>query len=516
MSRTARPAALTAFVVAALLLSGCSDAEPEERSAETTRAASSAPAADLPAPPPGLEDVYAQEVAWEECGSRFDCTRVTVPLDYDEPDGEQIELALKRHVTEDADTRLGSLLVNPGGPGGSGTSFVEAVGMLFSEDLLAGYDVVGFDPRGVGESDAIDCVSDVELDEIRSAEYDLDTDAGLAEYTAATEELAASCAENTGELLAHVDTVSAARDLDVLRHVLGDPQLAYLGYSYGTLLGATYADLFPENVGRLVLDGAVDPALDSTGLVMGQAVGFENALRAFVEDCLAGDDCPLSGDVDDAVGQVQDLLAMAESTPLPTGTDRELTVSLMASGIILPLYEDAYWPLLSSALQAAMKDQDGSQLLLLADLGAERELDGSYSSNAQEAFPAINCLDYPVATDIEQMRAEAETLAELSPTFGSMLAFGDIACQTWPHPSDAERAPIAAEGAAPVVVIGTTGDPATPYEWSVSMADQLADAVLVTYEGQGHTAYGRSNDCITEAVDAYLLEGTLPPDGLTC
>src|SRR5690606_29002793 len=196
------------------------------------------------------------------------------------------------------------------------------------------------DPRGVGESDAIDCVSDPELDELRSTEYDLETDDGLAEYVAASEALAASCAENTGELLAHVDTVSAARDLGVLRHVLGDAQLTYVGYSYGTLLGATYADLFPQNVGRFVLDGAVDPALDSSGLVMGQAVGFENALRAFAEDCLGREDCPFVGDVDDAVGQVQSLLDMARSTPLPTASDRDLTVSLMANGIILPLYED--------------------------------------------------------------------------------------------------------------------------------------------------------------------------------
>ncbi|WP_241237027.1 alpha/beta hydrolase [Georgenia faecalis] len=519
MFRAPRLAALSALLVGALALAGCTASETDDdRAADsvTTAPSASTEPVEMPAAPAGLEVYYDQDVAWEACGDDFECARVEVPLDYAVPDGERIELALKRLPAEDGDARIGSLLINPGGPGGSGVQLVEAADFLFSADVRERFDLVGFDPRGVNESDAVECVSDAELDEMRSTEYDVETPEGLAEFTASATELGEKCAAGTGPLLAHVDTESAARDLDILRDVVGDPQLYYFGYSYGTFLGAIYAETFPANVGRMVLDGAVDPALDSAALVMGQAVGFENAIRAYAEDCLAGDDCPLKGDVDDAVGQIQDLLATAEATPLPTGSDRELTGSLAASGIIMTLYDNEYWPLLTSALDAAMYDGDGSQLLFLADVSAEREEDGSYLTNSTEAFNAINCLDYPAEADLAQMQAQAAELAEASPTFGEMLAYGDITCDVWPYPSTAERTEVHAEGAAPILVIGTTGDPATPYEWSVSLAEQLADAVLVTYEGEGHTAYGRSNSCVTEAVDTYLIEGTLPEDGLTC
>ena len=506
----ARAGALTGV---ALLLVACSTTGPDD-DGTAAPTADRGPAPELPEAPEGLSAFYEQDVVWEECG-QGECADVNVPLSYDEPDGETIEIAVKRRAADGE--AIGSLLINPGGPGGSGVDLVEGVDMMFSTDLLEGYDVVGFDPRGVGQSSAVDCVSDAELDEIRATDYDLDSPDQVEEFVTAAEELAEACAANTGPLLGHVDTVSAAQDIDVLRHVLGEAQLDYLGYSYGTLLGATYAELFPQNVGRMVLDGAVDPAADSDDLVRGQAKGFERALRVFIEDCLEGSQCPLTGPADNAVGQVQSLLELAGHTPLPTGTDRDLTPSLMFSGIILPLYEDALWPMLSSALAAAIHDNDGSQLLLLADIGAERDpADGSYANNSTEAFMAINCLDYPVVADLDQMRSDAEELEEISPTFGSALAYGDISCEVWPETSTAERTPIAAEGAGPIVVIGTTGDPATPYVWSQNLADQLADATLVTYEGEGHTAYGRSNDCITEAVDAYLLAGTVPQDGLTC
>ena len=498
-------------LLAATALVACTTTETPETSTEPV-----SPRAEktLPAVPAELSAYYEQELTWEECGSRFECTDVTVPMDYAEPDGETITIAVKRRAAGD-DEPVGSLFVNPGGPGGSGIQLAEAAQLMFSADLLDGYDIVGFDPRGVGQSSAVDCVSDAELDRIRAEDYET-TERGLAALSATAEELAAACAENTGDLLAHVDTVSAARDLDVLRHVVGSSRLDFLGYSYGTYLGATYAELFPENVGRVVLDGGLDPSLSSADLVRGQAAGFERALRVYAEDCLAGSSCPLTGDVDTAVAQVQNLLELASHTPLPTGTDRELTAPLMFSGIIMPLYDDSYWMLLTSALDAAMHEQDGSQLLLLADLAAEREPDGTYATNSTEANIAINCLDHPVEGDLEDWRDLAKELEEISPTFGSALSFGEVTCDAWPHPATAERAPVSAAGADPIVVIGTTGDPATPYEWSERLADQLESGVLVTYEGEGHTAYGRAGRCITEAVDNFLLRGTLPEDGLVC
>ncbi|QDB78120.1 alpha/beta hydrolase [Georgenia sp. 311] len=513
VSRTLR-ASLALATVAALV--ACTAAEEPDDDATTTAGETRSPRPEetMPAVPDGLAAFYDQDVTWEECGNGYDCTDVTVPLDYAEPDGETITLALKRRAAGSADP-VGSLLVNPGGPGGSGIQLVEAADLLFSSELLDGFDIVGFDPRGVNESTPVDCVDDAELDEIRSADYD-STEEGLTGLASAAEELAAACAQNSGELLGHVDTESAARDLDVLRAVLDEPRLDYLGYSYGTYLGAIYADLFPEHVGRMVLDGALDPSLSSADIVRGQAAGFEQALRAYAEDCLASSGCPLSGDVDSAVGQVQDLLELTSRTPLPTGTDRELTAPLAFSGIIMPLYDDAYWMLLTSALDAAMHQNDGSQLLLLADLSAEREPDGTYATNSTEANIAINCLDYPVEGDLADWRQQAKELEEISPTFGSALAFGDVTCAAWPVQSTVERGPVSADGAPPIVVIGTTGDPATPYEWSVQLADQLSSAVLVTYEGEGHTAYGRAGECVTTAVDDYLLDGVVPEDGLVC
>lgn len=513
VSRILRASLALATVTALVACTAADEPDADGTStAEETRAARDEE--PMPEVPAELATFYEQTLTWEGCGNGFDCTDVTVPMDYAQPDGETVTLAVKRRAAGD-DEPVGSLLINPGGPGGSGVQLVESVQLMFSSDLLDGYDVVGFDPRGVNESSAVDCVDDAELDRIRAEDF-APTEEGLALFAAAAEELAAACAQNTGELLGHVDTDSAARDLDVLRHVLGEPRLDYLGYSYGTSLGATYAELFPEHVGRMVLDGAMDPSLGSDGIVRGQAAGFERAIRAYAEDCLAGSDCPLSGDVDTAVGQVRDLLELTRHTPLPTGTDRELTAPLAFSGVIMPLYDDAYWMLLTSALEAAMHQSDGSQLLLLADLSAERQPDGTYATNSTEANIAINCLDYPVEGDLAAWRQQAKDLEEISPTFGSALAFGDVTCDSWPHEATGVPAPVTAAGSEPILVIGTTGDPATPHEWSEALAAQLESGVLVTYEGEGHTAYGRAGECITSAVDRFLLEGVVPEDGLVC
>ncbi|MDO4899726.1 alpha/beta hydrolase [Actinomyces sp.] len=488
--------------------------------------------------PAGLGDYYAQDVEWYSCGKTgmdevggkgdFSCAYVTVPLDYTEPDGQRIEIAMKRRS---ADAKpIGTLFINPGGPGGSGISLVTTIDGYFSNDLLASYDVIGFDPRGVGNSTAIDCLTDAELDELRSgSELDraigaADTDgavdaAGLqAEVVEYAEWFGDKCEKNTpAGLLDHVDTVSAARDLDVLRAVVGEEVLTYLGYSYGTYLGATYAELFPANAGRLVLDGGLDPTLSAGEVTLGQAAGFESALRTYVADCQSGDNCPLSGDVDAGVAQIQDLLKVTMDAPIPTSDpDRPLTRSLAGSAIVNMMYRSESWSTLTEGLDQAMNQQDGSVLLSTADLFASRQSDGSYRSNAGEAITVINCLDYPVSGDAESWETERDALKEASPTFGADMGYSDLFCQTWGHESTRERTEIHARGAAPMLVIGTTGDPATPYVWSQALAAQLDDARLVTWRGNGHTAYGRSDDCVTKAVDDFLLAGVLPEDGLVC
>ena len=505
--------ALTLAMV--LLLAGCPAPSGVDPTEEPTDGASVV--ADVPK---ALAPFYKQDVEWTSCGQGAECASVEVPLDYADPGGDRITLAMKR-LPSSGSSPIGSLLLNPGGPGGSGIGFLDDAVLaspdpVISREVLAAYDLVGFDPRGVGESTPVQCISDAELDELRAKVYDSETEAGLQAWRDDAAEFAQACGERSGRLLGFVDTVSAARDMDVLRAVLGDEALHYLGYSYGTLLGATYADLFPERVGRLVLDGALDPSLGYAELGYGQAAGFEAALRAYVADCLAGRGCPLRGSVDEAVAQFQTFLGLLAGSPLPTASGRELTQSLALSGFLVTLYDDRYWSIGTQALSQAINDGDGSTLLFLADIVADRNERGRYETNSFVAFHAVNCLDAPVDASQAAMDAAADRLEELSPTFGEFFAYGEVLCDAWPAPATGDPRELRAAGSDPILVIGTTGDPATPHEWSIALAGQLESARLITFEGEGHTAYGRSNDCVEDAVDDYLIDGVLPADGLTC
>jgi pimeloyl-ACP methyl ester carboxylesterase len=386
---------------------------------------------------------------------------------------------------------------------------------MFSERLRSEYDLVGFDPRGVQRSAPVTCQTDAERDESRQTEYDRDSAEDLRRAIDDAAELAAQCAEKTGEVLGHVDTVSAAKDMDIIRAVVGDEKLNYLGFSYGTFLGATYAELFPERAGRMVLDGALDPSLSNEQITLGQASAFEDTIHAYAKFCLENSGCPMSGSVDDAVAQLRDLIRSVEESPLTASDGRLVPVGTFVSGLLVPLYDDASWPILTQALTSAFQG-DPSTVLLLADSSAGRDSDGRYTSNSTFAFMAVNCLDYPMETDLAAMREDAKELEQASPTIGRYLAYGGANCKNWPYEPTGEPAPIRAEGAAPMLVIGTTGDPATPYEWAESMAADLASATLLTYEGEGHTAYGRGNTCIRDAVDSYFADGTMPAEGTVC
>ena len=499
---------------------------------ETDIKASPATASASAAVPAGLESFYSQKVSWYACAKKgmaeatsgqdtgFTCAKVKVPLDYDNPGGQTIEIAVKKRAA--GGDSIGSLFVNPGGPGGSGIDLVDEAGSYFSKKLTSSYDVVGFDPRGVGASTAVDCLTDAELDAERAGANDPATPSASA-----TEERAQKMGEactsktSTSGLLDHIDTISVARDLDILRAVDGQQALTYLGYSYGTYLGATYAELFPANTGRLVLDGAVDPSLSAEELALGQAKGFEASLRAYVESCQSSKlGCPLSGDVDSGVSQVREFLESTKAAPVPTSdSKRPLTYDLAVYGVLGSMYQTQAWPSLTLGLSQAMGKEgkpDGSALLKLADLVSSRESDGTYSNNGAEALMAVNCLDYPVQGDNASWEKNAKAIEETSPTFGSQLLYPDGYCQGWGHTSSRKREKITASGAAPILVVGTTGDPATPYAWAQALAEQLESGQLLTWEGDGHTAYGRSNDCVKKAVDTYLLNGTMPAKGLTC
>lgn len=507
---------LASSTAVVLGLSGCSLFSPDDRAGAPATAVETADPAAIGEVPENLRSFYSQDVEWESCDGSFSCATIEVPLDYSDPGRSSIEIAaIRSDATGEAQ---GTVLVNPGGPGGSGVSIVrDSLNYVTSDRLRESYDILGFDPRGVNRSSAVSCYTDAEQDEARQESYPVaaSEDELLALLTADAAEYAALCAERTGELLGFVDTESAARDMDILRALVSDEQLNFLGFSYGTQLGATYAELFPERVGRLVLDGAIDPSLSNEDITLGQAAGFEKAVRAYVADCQQGGECPFTGTVDDGVRQIQELFAAVEREPMTAKDGRLVPISTFVQGFILPLYDNGNWPTLTQAVTEALGG-DASSMLYLADLSADRQPNGTYGSNSTAAFLAVNCLDYPMADDPVQMRADEQELIAASPTFGRFLAFGGVTCAPWKYPPVLGPSPLRAAGADPIVVIGTTGDPATPFEWSTALAEQLESGVHVTWEGQGHTAYGRSNDCILNLVDDYFVDGIVPADGTRC
>ena len=465
---------------------------------------------------PALQPFYDQVLVWRGCGDAMQCTTARAPLDWDDPAAGEIELALIRQPA--TGSKLGSLLINPGGPGASGFQFVrDSVDYATSERLQQRYDIVGLDPRGVGRSSAVSCYDDPAF--LDAFNYDIvPGDVGSDEWIAAVgevnERFGEECLEHTGDLLGHVDTISAARDLDLVRAVLGDERLNFLGYSYGTYLGATYAELYPQKTGRLALDGALDPATSDEEVTMTQAVGFENALTAYLEDCVLRSECPFRT-VDGGRDQIARLFASLQASPLRAEDGRDVGVSAMFAATILPLYNRDTWSYLD-ILFDELAEGETRVALILADSYNDREPDGTYSANTTEAFRAINCLDYPGGSDLEAMRAEAAALAAAAPVFGPWMAYGGLTCRDWPFPPTRERGEITAPGSPDILVIGTSNDPATPYEWAVALADQLENGHLVSYEGEGHTAYNKSNACVNDAVDGYFIDGAVPETDPRC
>ena len=464
-------------------------------------------------PASALERFYGQRLDWSGCGDH-ECARLTVPLDYERPEGRTLEVAVLRVPAEGRPQ--GSLVVNPGGPGAPGTAYAAAAPQVLGDALLRSYDVVGFDPRGTGTSAPVDCLSDGELDAYLASDPSPDDAAETDRYVGLVSSIGRGCYADDAQLAAHVSTVEAARDMDVLRSALGQRQLDYLGKSYGTRLGATYAELFPEQVGRFVLDGALDVSLSSRELSLGQAEGFETALRAYVSNCVEStDSCFLGDSVDEGLSRITDFIAEVDAEPLPAQGERELAVGNAFYGIVTPLYDRAYWTILSGALRAGF-DGDGSALLQLSDAYSSRRPDGGYADNSGEAFVAINCLDDPYALSAARVPGQLEAFRAVSPTFGDVFAWGLTGCLGQVAESTEEPLEIDGAGAAPIVVVGTTRDPATPYVWSEALADDLESAVLVSRDGDGHTGYQSGNGCVDEAVESYYLDGTVPDDGLQC
>jgi len=494
-----------------LMLSGCAGSflpkAPSDSSVPTTEKV----AADL-------QPFYSQVLHWKRCESGdFQCATAKAPLDWSNPARASISLALIRSTA--TGTRLGSLLVNPGGPGASGFDFIrDSLSFAVDAKLRSSYDIVGFDPRGVNHSSAVKCYHDsTTLDSFlfNITPGAVGSDQWLAAADASNAKFGQDCVKYSGDLLGFIDTNSAARDLDLLRATLGDTKLNYLGYSYGTLLGATYAELYPKKTGHLVLDGVVDPATTEFQVTETQAKGFESAMRAYLTDCLTGTKCPFTGSVDDSMLKVRSILDSLNRSPLRNADGRELGSATMFNAIILPLYSQSTWNYLDK-LFTDVGQGKSDVAFQLADSYVGRDADGGYKDNSFEAFIAINCLDYKSSDTDASMRTEAAELVRVAPTFGPEMSYGGASCNKWPFKSTRERGPIAAVGSAPILVVGTTNDPATPYVWAQNLAKELQHGYLITHKGEGHTAYNKSNSCVNSAVDDFFISNTVPQTDPHC
>ena len=454
-------------------------------------------------PGAGLTAYAKQQVAWSDCGEDTQCATVLAPLDYANPSQRAVTLALRR-LAATRSPKLGTLFINPGGPGASGTGLVTR----FDTDGLERYDVVGWDPRGTGGSTPVRCFGDEEADAYNSLDFSPDTEAERTAMIEAAYDLGTSCWERSGVLLEHISTIETVRDLDLLRQLVGDQRLHFLGYSYGTQIGATYAELFARSTGKLVLDAAVNITQDDDVI---QAMGFDLALGNFADWC-ARQSCPLGGTKQKVLAAITGLFDRLDGSPLTTG-GRLLTQSLAVTGTAAVLYGGTTaWPSLVTVLNAGIRG-NGSGLLRAADSLNDRDQQGRYGTMFF-AFPAISCLD--TGEDKGVLDADRQWQEDIAkaPIFGRY--FGpQYGCALWPvRPS--RQLDITGADAEPLLVIGGTGDNATPYQQAVSMAEQLKSGVLVTYSGEGHGSYGGKSPCVDAIVVAYLVKGTVPADGVRC
>ena len=465
---------------------------------------------------PELQKFYSQSLDWASCGEIW-CASVEVPMDWSNPTGETMKISINQHTSPTANAYL---LVNPGGPGASGVDFVrDNYDYIGTDALKAKYNIVGFDPRGTGTSSPVKCFDAAGTDRLlydNGNKFDLESPEYLAFERAEVAKFVDACKANTGDVLGFVDTQSAARDLDVIRAVLGQPKLDYLGFSYGTLLGTTYAALYPQKVGRFVLDGAIDPRVTDAQQSMNQLLGFDLALNNYLKHCLKKKACPFGGSLKSARAKVAAILKDFETSDVATASGRKLTLGGIITGVIFALYSDSYWDYLTTAF-TELENSDGTTFLKMADYYNDRADDGTYATNTLEANIAISCLDARQPADAASMKALNQEVVAASDVFGRYWQDGAITCENWPYPVAQRPADYSAKGSPAILVVGTTGDPATPYQQAVDLAHQVLDqGFLVTFKGEGHTAYGRSNSCVTDAVDGWLVSGKLPAKEPKC
>lgn len=487
---------------AAVLLAGCGVLPAPD--VTTTPDTSGVPAA--------LRPFYGQRIVWKDCGRGFRCATARAPVDWSEPGGDQLTLALTMKPA--SGRRLGSLFTNPGGPGASGVDFLKSsADGFFDRDLRDHYDLVAWDPRGVGASSPVDCYGTRGLDSFLFDDPDLpEGSAALRrEVVGGGRAFGQACLRRTGERLAHVGTADTVQDLDMLRAAVGEARLDYLGFSYGTYIGAKYADRYPSRVGRMVLDGAVDPANSAFDESLANTKAFGAALRTYLADCLRKSDCPFRGQtVDQALDTIASLLLAVRESPIRAADGRAVNSAVVRTAINAALYDRASWSYLTQAFTRILRG-DPSVTQALADSYVDRGKDG-YTDNLFEAIYAVDCLDKPVTTDRAELQRQGRAIDAADPLrrANNTEDLGDPVCGQWPVPPQGRPGRVTAEGAPPIVVLGTTGDPATPIAWARSLAGQLPGGVLLALRGEGHTAYRDDVPCINQRVDRFLVQGTVP------
>ncbi|WEG09815.1 alpha/beta hydrolase [Microbacterium horticulturae] len=513
-TKTRLLAVLAGVAVASVSLSGCLFTVIPDGGAASSQPASS-PTPDAEGVASELLPFYTQTIDWSSCAGADQCADIDAPLDWNDPGKGKVSLSIIKHGA--TGTSQGALLVNPGGPGASGVELIrDSLDYAVGSTLAEHYDVIGFDPRGVGGSTAVKCFNAKQMDaylfDIPSAPRN--TAEWREEVLASAKGFAQACEENSGGILPYITTEFAARDMDLMRAVLGDKKLNYLGYSYGTFLGATYAKLYPQKVGRFVLDGALDPSTSSLEVSVTQGVGFESALRAYMASCLKTRGCPFSGTVDDAMSSLGALFARVDKSPLRNTDGRMLGADAMLTSIVAALYSQDSWQYLTQSLAGIAKGNP-SIAFQLADFYYNR-VDGKYQDNSQEAFTAYNCMDYPNDATDAQIAAAQATLKQKAPVIAPYWNVDIDGCESWPAKATGVREEIHAAGAGPILVIGTTNDPATPYTWAQALAKQLDSGILITRVGEGHTGFNKGNSCVDDTVNDYFVDGTVPDADVRC
>ena len=497
---------MAAFVLSTAI-AGCSQSggKADSTTASTTTTIKSSRSSTTTTAP---EAAPVGNLDWHTCDGGFQCSTLKVPVDYSKPDGPTLDLAIVRRPARDQANRIGSLLVNPGGPGASAIDLAE--NLQLPSAIRARFDLVGFDPRGVGRSSPLDCHS--HLQEIYDADPTMEDQADIDHYLAVSKAFVDECATKYADLLPHLGTVDVAKDMDRVRAALGDEKLTYLGYSYGTSIGQQYARLFPTKVRAMLLDGIVDESQSGLDGAAGQAQGFNSALNAFIADCDKSG-CGINGE---AGATIDSIIAASERSPIPaSGADRPASPGDVALAMGQALYAQFLWPRLGRALNDAQSG-NATGLMNLADDYLQRNADGSYP-NGFEIYFAVSCLDSVWPKDPKAVLDRAKQVGAQYPRVGEALVNDYVRCALWPTPPQPlQPIPANITGLAPIVLVSTTNDPATPYESGVRVAKSIPGARLVTNVGEGHTVVAEGKPCIDDMASAYLVDLKAPTNGLRC